>query len=155
MPFGLCNAPATFVRLMELILGGLTWEMCLVYINDIIVYGANFYVELDRLVAIWERLRKASLKLKPGKSCLFREKTAFLGHLVSRDGIGVDPKKTQTVRDWPVPTKEKKVQSFLGLASYYRRFIPGFATLAAPLHRLTNKDAVFPLEWNAACQIWV
>ena len=72
--------------------------------------------------------------------------------MVSRDGIEVDPRKTAAVRDWAVPTNEKDVRSFLGLASYYRRFIPGFATLAAPLHRLTNKDAVRPREWNPECQ---
>ena len=133
MPFGLCNAPATFERLMELILGGLTWKMCLVYMDDIIVYGGDFYIELDRLITIWERLCQAELKLKPSKCCLFREKTTFLGHLVSRDGIEVDPKKTQTVRDWPIPTKEKEVRSFLGLASYYRRFIPGSQPWRHPL----------------------
>ena len=71
MPFGLCNAPATFERLMELILSGLTWEICLVYIDDIIVYRVDFETELDRLMVIWDRLRKANLKLKPSKCCLF------------------------------------------------------------------------------------
>ena len=141
-------APATFERLMELILGGLTWNMCFVYIDDIIVYGVDFETELDRLMVIWDRLRKAHLKLKCNKKCfLFRELSPFLGHMVSCDGIEVDPRKTVAVRDWAVPTNEKEVRSFLGLASYYRQFILGFATLAAPLHRLTKKDAVRPLEW--------
>ena len=118
MPFGLCNAPATFERLMELILGGLTWRMCLVYIDDIIVYGPDFETELSQLTTIWDRLRAAQLKLKPSKCCLFRERTPFLGHLVSRNGIEVDPKKMQAVQKGLVPTKEKQVRSFLGLASY-------------------------------------
>ena len=122
------------------------------YIDDIIVYGPDFETELGRLIIIWGRLREAQLKLKPSKCKLFREKTPFLGHVVSRQGIEVDPKKMQSVKAWPVPTKEKEVRSFLGLASYYRRFIPGFATLAAPLHGLTKKDANFPLEWTKECQ---
>ena len=119
------------------------------YIDDIIVYGPNFETELSRLTTIWDRLRAAQLKVK---CCLFRERTRFLGHVVSRNGIEVDPKKMQAVQNWPVPTKEKEVRSFLGLASYYSRFIPGFATLAAPLHGLTKKDAIFPLDWTIECQ---
>ena len=146
MPFGLCNAPATFERLMELILGGLTWRMCLVYIDNIIVYGPDFEAELSRLITIWDRLREAQLKLKPSKCKLFREKTPFLGHVMSRQGIEVDPKKMQSVKEWPVPTKEQEVRSSLGLASYYRQFIPGFATMEALLHGLIKKDAQLPLE---------
>ena len=90
MPFGLCNAPAIFERLMELILKDLNWKVCLIYLDDIIVYDAGFYPTLDRLKMVWRRIREANLELKLTKCCLMR------AH-VSRQGVGVDPAKTDAV----------------------------------------------------------
>ncbi len=97
MPFGLCNAPATFERLMELVLKDLNWKVYLIYLDDIIVYGVGFYLPLDRLKMVWKRIREANLKLKPTKCCLMRAQVPYLGHIVSREGIGVDPAKTEAV----------------------------------------------------------
>ena len=150
MPFGLCNAPATFQRLMDLILAGLDWDQCMVYIDDIIVLGATFTSHLHNLQAVFQRLRKANLKLHPQKCSFLRSKVGFLGHVVSREGVSADPSKTEKVANWPVPTSTKEVQQFLGLAGYYRRFVKGFADIARPLHRLTERNAVF--LWTCECQ---
>ncbi len=150
MPFGLCNAPATFERLMELVLKDLNWKICLIYLDDIIVYGAGFYPALDRLKTVWRRIREASLKLKPTKCCLMRAQVPFLGHIVSRQGVGMDPAKTEAIEQWPTPTSVKDVRAFLGLASYYRRYIPGFSTGAAPLTNLTRQGV--DLVWDDACE---
>ena len=125
LPFGLCNAPATFERLMERVLQGLLWQTCLVYIDDIIVFGKDFRSALMHLKEVFERLRQAHLKLKPKKCSLFGTSVSFLGHIVSRDGIHCDPSKIDVVRDWPSPNNLKELRSFLGLCSYYRRFIKG------------------------------
>ena len=93
MPFGLCNAPATFERLMELTLSGLTWKCCLVYLDDIIVYGRTFDKALVNLRLVLDRIRRARLKLKTSKCELFRAHVPFLGHIVTRDGIYVNPAK--------------------------------------------------------------
>ncbi len=137
MPFGLCNAPATFERLMELVLKDLNWKVCLIYLNDIIVYGAGFYPALDRLKMVWKCIRESNLKLKPTKCCLIRSEVPFLGHIVSREGVGVDPAKTEAMEKGPTPINVKDVRAFLGLASYYRRYMPGFSTVAAPMTNLT------------------
>ncbi len=147
MPFGLCNAPATFERLMELVLKDLNWKVCLIYLDDIIVYTAGFYSALDRLKMVWKRIREANLKLKPTKCCLMRAEVPFLGHIVSREGVGVDPAKTEAVENWPTPINVKDVRAFLGLASYYRRYIPGFA---APMTNLTRQGV--DLVWDDACE---
>ena len=152
MPFGLCNAPATFERLMELVLSGLTWTACLVYIDDVIVFGKTFEDALRHLTLVLERLRRAGLKLKPSKCFLFRDQTPFLGHIVTRQGITVDPRKTEAVQNWPIPNRVKDVRSFLGTAQYYRRFIPNFSSIAAPLVALTNKAAPTTVQWDASCQ---
>ncbi len=137
MPFGICNALATFERLMELVLKDLNWKVCLIYLDDIIVYGAGFFPALDRLKMVWKRIREANLKLKPTKCCLMRAEVPFLGHIVSREGIAVDPAKTEAVEKWATLVNVKDVRAFLGLASYYRRYIPGFSTVAAPMTNLT------------------
>ncbi len=132
MPFRLCKTPATFERLMELILKDMNWKVCLIYLDDIIVYAAGFYPALDRLKMVWRRIWEANLKLKPTKCCLMRAQVPFLGHIVSCEGVGVDPAKTEAMEKWPIPVNVKDVRGFLGLASYYRRYIHGFSMVAAP-----------------------
>lgn len=150
LPFGLCNAPATFQRLMDLVLAGLQWSSCLVYLDDVIVVGRSFQEHLKNLQSVFERLRGAGLKLQPGKCQLLRKKVHYLGHVISRDGVSTDPSKTEKVSNWPTPTSSRDVQQFLGLASYYRRFVRDFATIAKPLHRLTERTADFC--WTPQCQ---
>jgi len=150
VPFGLCNAGSTFKRVMDLALNGLNFNMCLVYSDDIIVYSTDVDEHIGRLEKLFERLRSANLKLKPSKCKLLRSELSFLGHVVSSKGVGTDPKKISAVQDWPVPTDVKEVRSFLGLASYYRKFVPSFAALAAPLHALTGKNKKF--DWTSSCE---
>ena len=135
---------------MEHVLRGLQWEECLVYMDDIIIPGSSVEQSLERLSHVLERLRDANLKLKPSKCSLFRQSVPFLGHAVSHSGIYTDPAKIEAVRDWPIPISAKQVRSFLGLCSYYRKFIHCFADIACPLHKLTEKDATF--IWAPECQ---
>ena len=150
MPFGLCNAPATFQRLMDRVLSGLKWSTCLVYFDDIMVVGTSFADHLSNIGGVLARLRGAGLKLKPGKCRLCQKRVAFLGHIVSAEGITTDPSKTEAVAKWPTPQSRREVQQFLGLANYYRRFVKNFAAIAGPLQRLTEKNSNF--EWTIECQ---
>ena len=115
MPFGLVNAPATFERLMERVFGGIAWSECLVYLDDILVFGPDFETTLARLYSVLDRLEAAGLKLKAKKCQLFQEEIRFLGHIVSATGIIADPAKCQQVRDWLVPRDLHEVRSFVGL----------------------------------------
>ena len=150
MSFGLCNAPATFERMMEIILSGLHWETCLLYIDDVIIFADSFEQHLERLSEVLSRLQTAGLKLSPKKCQLFKKKVCFLGHVVSEHGISTDPAKIRAVEQWSAPTDVHQVRSFLGLCSYYRRFVEGFATIARPLHKLTEKKN--PFRWTPECQ---
>ena len=149
MPFGLCNAPATFERLMDQVLQGLRWSRCLVYLDDIISFGTTFGDALDNLTSIFERLRLYGLQLKSTKCHLFQTSVPFLGHVVGRSGLECDPKKIEDVKCWPVPDCLKSVRQFLGFVGYYRRFIPCFADIAEPLVALTGKDV--PFVWRPEC----
>ena len=149
MPFGLCNAPATFERLMETVLRGLSWETCLVYLDDVIVLGKSMKDHLKNLEQVFQRLREANLKLNPKKCSLFRRKVRFLGHVVSSEGVSVDPEKVAAIREWPVPKDKHDVRSFLGLCTYYRRYVLGFANIAKPLTRLTEDKKIF--VWDSDC----
>lgn len=150
MSFGLFNAPATLERLMEWVLDGLQWETALVYLDDVIVFGATFEEELERLEVVLQRFRAAHLKLNPQKCVLFQHEVLFLGHVVGKDGVKADPQKVAAVREWPMPKSVKEVRSFLGFCTYYRRFFQGFATLAAPLHKLIRRGVLYC--WDDLCQ---
>ena len=150
MPFGLCNAPATFQRLMETVLAGLARESCMVYLDDILVIGKSFDEHLQNLRRVFTRLREAGLSLKPRKCRLGMHSVEYLGYVVTEAGIAADPKKVTAVCDFPIPKDLKALRSFVGLASYYRRFIPSFSRVAAPLFELTKKD--MPFLWSAKCQ---
>ena len=149
MPFGLCNAPATFQRLMERVLSGLHWTACLVYLDDIIIFSKTVEQHLALLRDVLSRLRRAGLKVKPSKCHLLQTSVHYLGHVVSAKGIETDPGKVKCVSNWPIPTTSKELSSFLGLASYYRRFIKNFAHVAAPLHVLIHKGK--PWQWTTEC----
>ena len=150
MPFGLVNAPATFQRLMEVVLNGLARHGCMVYLDDVLVVGRTFGEYNDNLAKVFQRLRSAGLTLKP-KKCKFAQlEVCYLGHVVSAGGVRTDPAKLQAIVEFPVPTNVKALRSFLGLASYYRRFIPQFSRIAGPLHALTKKNSEF--TWTAVSQ---
>ena len=149
MPFGLCNAPATFQRAMQTVLAGLEWRDCFVYIDDILVVSRTFEEHLQHLEQVFDRLRKANLRLKPKKCSFLCKEVSYLGHLISVEGVRPDPEKTEKVKCFPEPRDVTQVRQFLGLASYYRRFVPNFAKIASPLHVLLKKDNVF--QWSAEC----
>ena len=135
---------------MELILVGLRFETCLIYLDDTIVYGRTFQEELERLEEVFRRFVSAGLKLKPSKCVLFQKSVAYLGHIVSKNGIETDPVKVERVCEWPVPESSTEVKSFLGLAGYYCRFVPNFASVARPLRKLTEANVDF--AWTSECQ---
>ena len=150
MPFGLCNAPATFQRLMNVTLSGMLWSECLVYLDDIIIFGRTFEEHLSHLASVLERLREVNLKTKLSKCNFLKQRVHYLGHVISSDGITTDPSKTERIINWPTPRNVQEVQQFLGLASYYWRFIQNFAGIAKPLHRLTERGRIF--KWTVECE---
>ena len=162
MPFGLCNAPATFQRLVERCMGELNLRDCLIYLDDIIVFSSTFEEHVERLSAVFQRLEEHNLKLKPSKCELFRSRVLYLGHIVSCEGIQTDPSKIDCLKNWPIPECIKDVCKFLGFTGYYRRFVKGYAAIAKPLTDLlighpTNKqksrrrkqqDKRVPFKWG-------
>uniref|UniRef100_A0A3B1J4C1 Gypsy retrotransposon integrase-like protein 1 n=1 Tax=Astyanax mexicanus TaxID=7994 RepID=A0A3B1J4C1_ASTMX len=154
MPFGLCNAPASFQRLMESCLGDQNYQSLLIYLDDVIVFAADFNSHLDRLDFVFSRLSQQGLKLKPDKCKLLRSSVQYLGHVVSDAGIAPDPDKVTAVQQWRVPKFITELRAFLGLAGYYRRFVKGFSQTAAPLHRLLGGHSIKKSKAKALCPPW-
>jgi len=146
LSFGLANSPSIFQRLMTMVLAGLHWDICLVYIDDIIVMGRSFEEHLKNVAQVFQRLRMANLKLKPTKCRLFQERVTFLGHVISGKGIEPDPEKISCITTWPEPKNLTELRSFLGLVSYYKNFVESFGETARPLYDLTKKGVQF--EWG-------
>ena len=148
MPFGLSNAPGSFQRLMDKVCRGLPFVTT--YLDDLLIHSATIEQHKAHLREIFERLQQAGLTLRGKKCRLGLSKVAYLGHIFSADGMSPDDQKSEAIRSWPTPTTLQELKSFLGLASYYRRYVKNFADIAAPLNLLTQKDS--PFVWDSSCQ---
>ncbi|KAG1925888.1 hypothetical protein F2P79_025232 [Pimephales promelas] len=149
MPFSLCNAPATFQRLMQRCLGGQLVDSTLVYLDDVIVFSPDFHTHMHHLEGVFRAMEKYGLKLRPEKCQLLRKEVQFLGHRV---------KKVAAVQGWGPPRTVRQVRSFLGFVGYYRRFIKGFSGLAKPLNQLlagtgrARGKGSPSVHWDSTCE---
>ena len=146
MPMGICSAPATFQRLMNTVLSGLVGTKVLLYLDDLVVWGTTLEEHNQKLVEVFDRLRVQSLKLEPDKCEFLRKEVYFLGYKVTANGVAMDERKVAAINHYPVPTTTKQLKAFLGLAGFYRKFVPRFSHIAAPLHKLTRKNV--PYVWG-------
>ena len=163
MPFGLSNAPATFQRLMQIVFRDDLLQTLIVYLDDIVVFSRDIGEHLTRLETVFRKLREHGLKIEPKKCQFFGSQVNYLGHIVTAEGVTTDPAKTEAVKNWPTPNSLKDLRSFLGFASYYRRFVPGFAQTAKPLHQLVaelsnggksgrSRGVAVGGKWTEECQ---
>jgi len=150
MPFGLTNAPATFQRAMDELLKQWKWSFCLVYVDDVIVFSKTEEEHLEHIEKFLKVVQESQYLIKPIKCKLFAQKLEFLGHIVSANGVQPDPSKVEKMLQLRELKNVKEVQTFLGGAGYYRKFIPKFAEIAQPLSDLTRKDT--PFIWTNECQ---
>ncbi|KAK1414363.1 hypothetical protein QVD17_16561 [Tagetes erecta] len=146
MPFGLTNAPAVFMDLMNRVFHEFLDKFVIVFIDDILVYSKSREEHEEHLRKVLETLRQKKLYAKFSKCDFWLNQVAFLGHIVSTEGIKMDPAKIEAITKWPRPTSATEVRSFLGLAGYYRRFVEGFSVIALPLTQLLRKGVKF--SWN-------
>ena len=163
MPFGLCNAPSTFQRLMERILGHQRFQSLLLYLDDVVVFSLTTEQHLEHLDLMLSRLAQFNLKVKVSKCSFFQSEFMYLGHVISGAGVATDPGKIQAVAEWCRLQNLTELKSFFGFTSFYRRFVKNFAKLAAPLHALLSQSSakpgkrlasgqVFSQSWDATCE---
>ncbi|KAL0416169.1 UNVERIFIED_CONTAM: Retrovirus-related Pol polyprotein from transposon [Sesamum latifolium] len=150
MPFGLTNAPATFSTLMNQALHGFLDEFVVVYLDDIVVYSGSLAEHVKHLRQVLTRLREHELYGKVSKSSFAQETISFLGHIVERGRIRMDPKKVQAIEEWRPPSDVHDLRSFLGLANYYRCFVKGYSEIARPMTDLLKKTETW--NWTPQCQ---
>ena len=144
MPFGIKTAPNCFQKIMNSLFGG--HHFCLVYLDDLLVMSESHEEHLEHLEKLFKIISNAGLKLHPGKCSFMKDEIRYLGYIISKEGLHVDPDKTETIRKYPMPTNAKEVKMFLGLASFYRKFIKNFSEKVAPLNKLTHKDVDFVIS---------
>jgi hypothetical protein len=150
MPFGLCNAPGTFQWAMNDIFYDMIGHGVIVYIDDINVYANTFEKHMELLREVMNRLKQKKLRIKPTKCHFGMKKIEYLGFIIDEGDIKPDPKKTEIVKKFPTPTDKMTLRGFMGLVQFYKRFIPGFSEIAAPLHMLQRKGKEF--IWEEAHQ---
>jgi hypothetical protein len=143
MSFGLANTLAAFMDLMNWVFHDLLDQFVVVFIDDILIYSKSLEEHDDHLRRVLQRLREKQLYAKFSKCEFWLDKVIFLEHIVSKDGISVDPKKVESIVNWERPTSVHEIRSFLGLAGYYRHFVEGFSKLSGPLTVLTRKNTHF------------
>lgn len=141
MPMGLKNSPSTFQRVMDNVLRGLQNSICLVYLDDIVVFSSSLQEHLENLERVFQRLRESNFKIQMDKSEFLKLETAYLGHIITRDGIKPNPDKISAIEKYPIPNTPKEIKQFLGLLGYYRKFIPDFARLTKPLTLCLKKGS--------------
>ena len=143
MPFGLCNAPATFQSLMNDLLRPYIGVSCLCYLDDVLIFSKNIKEHEKHLTEVLTVFRKSQLYANPKKCALFQKKVTFLGHVISPDGVGMEYDKVAAIRTWPTSGNLTELRGFLGLASFYRRHCQSFSKLAVPLTDMLKKDRLF------------
>ena len=149
LPYGVTGGPATFMRVMDCLLHGLAYRIALAYMDDIIVFAATRIECMNRLAEVFNRIIDAGLKLKASKCTFFQEETAYLGHVITKDGVKCDPAKVEAVRHWKTPTTKRQVLEFCGFANYYNRFIKGYSETSRPLYQATRKAVDW--AWTPEC----
>ncbi|MEL7308646.1 MAG: reverse transcriptase family protein, partial [Pseudomonadota bacterium] len=146
MPFGLCGAPATFQRIMNVILKDQVWQKCVIYLDDVLIFGRTVEEHNERLIEVLEQFRKAGMKLSPSKCVFSKTQIKYLGHIISEKGIATDPDKIKSIVKWSTPQCVDEVHSFVGLCNYYRAFIPNFSSIIEPLQRIITSKKLKETE---------
>jgi hypothetical protein len=150
MTFGLTNALTYFMYLMDKVFIEYLDKFAMLFIDDILIYSRSEERHEEHLRLVLQKLREHRLYAKLSKCEFWMNQVAFLGHVISKEGISVDPRKVHDVLSWNAPMSVSDIQSFLGLARYYRRFIEGFSKISKPMTELLEKDKKF--EWTHACE---
>jgi hypothetical protein len=150
VPFGLTNAPTTFMCLMNGVFRDYLDKFVIVFLDDILIYSKTEEEHEQHLRMVLQVLREHQLYAKLSKCTFYQKQIHYLGHIVSEDGIAVDPEKIEAIKGWPTPKNISEVRSFMGLAGYYRRFIEGFSKIAHPITSLQKKGIKF--EWTTKCE---
>ena len=151
LSFGMVNAPMTFQSLMTKVLKNLNFKIALVYIDDLLIFSKDFDQHLHHLNLVFDNLRSANLTLHPAKCKFATKQVKYLGHIVSKDGLRVNPENTDKIRNCKSPTNVKQVRSALGMMGYYRKFVKDYAKIAQPLNDLLKKDTKF--NWTEDCEL--
>ena len=151
LPFGVVNGPASFQRLMEKVLGSLIGKVCYVYLDDIVCFSENIPQHAHDLKLVLQALQEAGLTVNIDKCCFARTEMKYLGHIVSADGLKMDPEKIESIFNFPVPQNVKQLERFIGMVLWYSKFIPDFSTIAEPLNQLRRKKE--PWKWTDECMM--